>query len=144
MSKRLFAILGIPIGLAACERMATTPESQPDAEAVAPSVSRMNLSAIRRADLGGAVADARMRLLPAISEESGERAALGTALQRLDQTLSADDGAGVLQAVASAEAALAAVPEAEAESISSELDAIRLLLGELRASATSGGSTVEQ
>lgn len=131
MPKRILAMVVIPLGLGACQRAAVAPEEQSVADVRVP-VS-MQLSGERMLELSAAIADARLRILPAIAGEAPS--ALGAALQRLDEGLAADDPEALSDAVAASEAALRALPAEEAEAVLVELDAIRLLLGELRISA---------
>jgi hypothetical protein len=86
------------------------------------------------------VADARLRILPAIAGDAPS--ALGTALQRLDAGLAADDPAALGDAVQASAAALQALPAEEAEALLVELDAILLLLGELQIAA--GGAVLAE
>ncbi|HYR12565.1 MAG TPA: hypothetical protein VEQ60_32550 [Longimicrobium sp.] len=127
------AMVVIPLGLGACERAALAPHEPPVAEVNVP-VS-MKLSSERMLALSAAVADARLRILPAISGDAPS--ALGAALQRLDEGLAADDPAALNDAVTASEAALQALPAEEVEAVLVEVDAILLLLGELRISAGS-------
>lgn len=140
MPKRLLAAVAIPLGVAACERMAAAPEVAPPAAAAVLSAPRMHLSPGRRMALQAAVADARLRVLPAVI---GEASPLEEAFHRLDDGLAADDAAALMTAVAGVEASLAALPTEDAEAQAAELDAIRLLLGELRFSAT-GEAVIEE
>jgi hypothetical protein len=145
MQKRSLASLVLPLGMAACVDAPTAPAA-PEADAVAvaamqpgdaaPSASvSAALSDGRLLDLNAALSDARLRLVPAVSED-GEAAAspLQAALQRLEEQLAAGDAAGVLGAVADAEAALDALPAGEDGATDPELDAVRLMLNEVRGS----------
>lgn len=142
MPRRLLAVV-LPVGLAACERPVVAPEAPPPREAVAVAGSaRMHLSSERRAALNAAVADARLRLLPALTTESDGPSALGDALRRLEESLAAEDRAGLADAVARAESEMNALAPDEADAGVVEMDAIRLLLVELRLSASEGRAVV--
>jgi hypothetical protein len=136
MRRRVLTMLVIPLALGACERGALAPE-EPDV-GVVPVPAGMNLTHARVLALSAALADARTRLLPAIAGDEDAPSPLGAALRRLDEGLAADDPAVLEQAVVASEAVLASLPAEDADAMAVELDAIRLLLGELRFSARGG------
>jgi hypothetical protein len=133
MHKRTLGTLLVPVALAACAEAPTAPQAAVDGAHVATSA----LSAVsdaRMMDLSVALADARVRLLPAV-DAGVDATPLQGAMRRLDERLAAEDADGVMEAAAQVEAAMAAIPAGEAEEIMAELDAVRLALAEVRASA---------
>jgi hypothetical protein len=144
MSRRLLAV-ALPLGLAACDRGPLAPEAAASSEAsAAASSARMHLTGERRAALFAAVADARLRLLPAVAGESDRATPLDDALRGLDESLTADDGPGLATAVSRTEAAMGSLAPEDADSLAAEMDAIRLLLAELRLSASAGRSITSE
>jgi len=139
--RRSLSTLLVPLGIAACAEAPTGPqaasaEARPDALAA--------VSDGRMMDLSIALADARVRLLPAVAEGGAASASLRASMQRLDERLAAEDAEGVMDAASRVEAALSAIPAADAEPILAELDAVRLALGEVRASASGRTNVQEQ
>jgi hypothetical protein len=142
MQKRFLLIPAVPLALAACgDTPLQAPAATPAAAAISPDDGPPNRLAVlppaRLQDLAVAVSDAELRLLPAIEStlEEATAASLRVALQRVSERLAASDPAGVLAAVAEVEAALAALPAGQAEELGAELDPVRLMLSEMRASA---------
>jgi hypothetical protein len=145
VDRRVWVIAAIPLGLVACERAPVAPVAPAApvaAEAGAVQVVRMRLPEDRRTELAAAVADARLRLLPALGEQEASLS-VGAALEQLDAALAGDDATAVKAAVQAAELAMSAVPAEQAESLEMELDAIRLALGELTLAAA-GPAIAEQ
>ena len=139
MQKRALA-LALPLGLAACADAPLAPDAAAPPAAVsadaAPVADAVVVSAERQEDLGAALDDARLRLLPAFAAEDGAPPPdLAAALVLLDERVAAGDAAGVLAAVAEAEAALDALPAAQSDASLPEADALRLTLEEVRLSA---------
>jgi hypothetical protein len=131
MHQRAFAVIAIPLALAACEGTPSAPEERTGEEIQVGTVS-MNLTDARRLALSAALADVRVRLLPALAETG---APLGAALERMDRALATDDAAAVLEASSAVESALGVAAGEDADAVLVELDAIRLMLGEMRLSA---------
>ena len=133
----------LPLGLAACTTPPLAPDAPADAstalqapDAVLASVEPL-FSAPRLLDLSTAVADAQLRLVPAVATDAdAPPTPLRAALQLLGERLEAGDAAAILEAVAGVEAALAALPAEDAEAVRMETDAVRLMLDEVRASVT--------
>lgn len=140
MDRRALTLLMLPVGLAACGDAPTAAEAVLSPDRSAPSALAA-VSDARMQDLAIAVADARSRLLPTLSGDgAGE---LGAALLRLDERLAAEDAAGVLDAAAAVDAALAAVSAGDGVEVAAELDAVRLAVTEVRASATATETLVQ-
>jgi hypothetical protein len=140
MKRRISALLGACAVMVGCGRTPLAPEAPAPATAAVAMVSAttsIDLSDERLLDLATALADARQRLLPAVSgEETGISAeALGGALDRLSGSLVDEDAAGMMSAADEAERVIAALSPEQSESLGPELDAIRLTLAELRESA---------
>lgn len=140
MHKRTFSLLALLL-TAACADAPTAPEAASGGSAPASALSAV--SDARMADLSIALADARSRLLPAIGDQQGTLMAV---MQRLDERLAAEDAAGVMDATADVETALAALPAGQMEALLAELDALRLALGEVRATTleAAGPATVQE
>jgi hypothetical protein len=130
MDRRTLTLLMLPVGLAACGDAPTAAESARSPDGAAPS-ALLAVSDVRIQDLAIAVADARSRVLPTLAGDGATQ--LGVALMRLDERLAAEDAAGVLDAADAVDAALATVTTDE---VAAELDAVRLAVREVRASAT--------
>jgi hypothetical protein len=138
MHKPTLASLIVPVAMAACADAPTSPRAVVDGEPAASALSAVSDG--RMMDLSIALADARSRLLPAMGERQPELQAI---LHRLDERLAAEDAAGVMEAAGQVETALGAIPAGEREAIMAELDALRLTLEEVRATAA-GPTTVLQ
>jgi hypothetical protein len=138
MNRRVTVLLGVSAVLGGCGPLPVEPEAAtPGQVASAAPRASINLSDTRLLDLVTSLADARQRLLPAVSDpETGvPTEALGRALDRLSSSLVAEDGVGMMAAADDAEAAITAIPAEQAEAFGAELDAIRITLAELRQSA---------
>ena len=129
MNRRTLSTLLVPLALGACAEAPTAPQAAVDGAPAASALSAV--SDARMIDLSVALADARSRLLPAVEAATP----LQAAMQRLDERLAAEDADGVMEAAAQVELAMAAIPAGEAQEILAELDAVRLAVAEVRASA---------
>ncbi|HEX6750743.1 MAG TPA: hypothetical protein VF092_25875 [Longimicrobium sp.] len=138
--------LALPIGMAACADAPTAAREAHPTELAADVVpaSTVLLLAQERIDaLNASLADAQLRLVPAVTgNDVGVAGSLPVALQRLADGIAASDAAAILAAAADAESALATIPADRAEPILPDIDAVRLTLDEARlAAAELTGST---
>lgn len=131
MRDSALAALGAVL-VAACTQLPVEPSgSGPDAAVSAAAPKPVMVGEERRGQLSAALMDARTRLLPTLHR----RDALEGALTALDEAVEGGQAATMTAAATAAVAALDDAAAANDPEVMAELDAIRLMLDEVLASA---------